>query len=90
MKIDEVTGEKWDAILNLNLKSAVLCSQAVVASMMERRAGPSSTWFRSPGATAAGPARSLLGGQSRADRVHQIAARELGPHGIRVNAVSRG
>ena len=39
MKIDEVTGEKWDGILNLNLKSAVLCSQAVAASMMERRAG---------------------------------------------------
>ncbi len=79
MKIHEVTGEKWDGILNLNLKSAVLCSQAVAASMMERR----DRRHRQRGFDRRAQRRrarrgSLLGGQSRADRVHQIAGQGTG------------
>src|SRR5919112_17462 len=39
LKILELSEERWDEVLDLNLKSAFLCSQAVAASMMERRAG---------------------------------------------------
>ena len=39
MKIREITAEKWDNIMNLNLKSAMLCSQAVAPSMMDRKSG---------------------------------------------------
>ena len=39
LKILELTEECWDKVVNLNLKSAFLCSQAVSASMMERKAG---------------------------------------------------
>src|SRR5260370_36928836 len=39
MKILDVTEERWDEIIDLNLKSAVLCSQAVAGSMIERKSG---------------------------------------------------
>src|SRR5262249_17838754 len=35
--VREMTPELWDEVLDLNLKSAVLCSQAVLPSMFERR-----------------------------------------------------
>ena len=35
----QVTEATWDEILNLNLKSALLCSQAVGAGMIERKRG---------------------------------------------------
>src|SRR5262249_41644211 len=39
LKILELTEQRWDDVMNLNLKSAFLCSQAVAASMMERKTG---------------------------------------------------
>src|SRR5215475_2877159 len=36
MKIQEITGAGWDHFFNLNRKSVMMCSQAVVASMIER------------------------------------------------------
>ncbi len=41
----EVTEEAWDDVMDLNLKSAALCSQAVIPSMMARRAGVIDTPF---------------------------------------------
>src|SRR5260370_26098554 len=38
-RILEVTEQRWDEIMNLNLKSAVLCSQAVAGWMIERKRG---------------------------------------------------
>jgi 3-oxoacyl-[acyl-carrier protein] reductase len=91
MKIDEVTGEKWDAILNLNLKSAVLCSQAVVASMMERRAGAIVNVVSIAGRNGGGPgAGAYSAAKAGLIAFTKSLARELGPHGIRVNAVSPG
>jgi 3-oxoacyl-[acyl-carrier protein] reductase len=39
MKLLETTEARWDEIMNLNLKSAMLCSQAVAKSMMDRKSG---------------------------------------------------
>ena len=39
LKILELTEERWDEVIDLNLKSAFLCSKAVAASMMERKTG---------------------------------------------------
>ena len=48
LSIREMTEERLDEIVALNLKSAVFATQAVVGSMIERRAAPSSTSGRSP------------------------------------------
>ena len=91
MKIHEITGEKWDAILNVNLKSAMLCSQAVVPSMMERRAGAIVNVVSIAGRNGDGPgAGAYAAAKAGLIAFTKSLARELGPHGIRVNAVSPG
>jgi hypothetical protein len=37
--ITEITEEQWDAVINLNLKSAFLCAKAVAPVMMEKKSG---------------------------------------------------
>jgi 3-oxoacyl-[acyl-carrier protein] reductase len=89
--IREVTEEAWDDIMNLNLKSAVLCSQAVVPSMVERRTGAIvnivSIAGRNGGGPGAGPYASAKGGLIAFTK---SLAKEMAPHGVRVNAVSPG
>ena len=91
MKLHEVTAEKWDLIMNVNLKSAMLCSQAVAASMKERRTGSIinvvSIAGRNGGGPGAGPYSAAKAGLIAFTK---SMARELGPYGIRVNACSPG
>ena len=89
--IRELTEARLDEIFALNLKSAVLASQAVVPSMIERRSGVIinvvSIAGHSGGGQGAGPyaaAKAALTAYTKS------LARELAPHGIRVNAVSPG
>jgi 3-oxoacyl-[acyl-carrier protein] reductase len=87
----EVTEDSWDNVMNLNLKSAVLCSQAVVPSMIERKSGAIvnivSIAGRNGGGPGAGPYSSAKGGLITFTK---SLAREMAPHGVRVNAVSPG
>jgi len=91
IKIREITVDRWDEIFDLNLKSAVLCSQAVVPSMIERKKGAIvnivSIAGRNGGGPGAAPYASAKGGLITFTKG---LARELAPHGIRVNAVSPG
>jgi 3-oxoacyl-[acyl-carrier protein] reductase len=91
MKIHEVTGEKWDNILNLNLKSPVLCSQAVAASMIERRTGAIVNVVSIAGRNGGGPgAGAYAAAKAGLIAFTKSLAKELAPHGVRVNAVSPG
>ena len=91
MKIREITAAKWDEIFRLNLTSAVLCSQAVVQSMIDRKSGAIvnivSIAGRNGGGPGASPYASAKGGLITFTKG---LAKELAPHGIRVNAVSPG
>jgi 3-oxoacyl-[acyl-carrier protein] reductase len=91
MRLLETTEEKWDEIQDLNLKSAMLCSQAVVPSMIERGAGAIvnvvSIAARSGGGPGAGAYSAAKAGLIT---LTKSLAKELAPHGIRVNAVSPG
>jgi 3-oxoacyl-[acyl-carrier protein] reductase len=83
--------ERWDAVMDLNLKSAVLCSQAAAASMVERRSGSivniGSIAGRNGGGPGAGPYAAAKGGLMTFTK---SLAKELAPHGVRVNCVSPG
>ena len=91
LKIREITAEKWDNIFDLNLKSAVLCSQAVVQSMIDRKSGAIvnvvSIAGRNGGGPGAGPYAAAKGALITFTK---SLAKELAPYGIRVNGVSPG
>ena len=89
--IHEVTEEHLDEILALNLKSAVLASQAVAPSMIERRRGAIVNVVSIAGHTGGGPGAGVYASAKAALTAYtKSLAKELAPHGIRVNAVSPG
>jgi NAD(P)-dependent dehydrogenase (short-subunit alcohol dehydrogenase family) len=91
LKILELTEERWDEVIDLNLKSAFLCSQAVAASMIERKTGAivnvSSIAGRNGGALGSIHYSTAKGGLITMTKGF---AKELAPYGVRVNAVSPG
>jgi 3-oxoacyl-[acyl-carrier protein] reductase len=90
-KIDAIPEQEWRDTLNVNLTAAFLCLQAAIPTMRERGYGRvvnvSSTAGRSvstlAGAHYSASKAGLLG-------LTRAAAKELGPHGITVNAVCPG
>jgi 3-oxoacyl-[acyl-carrier protein] reductase len=90
-RILNVTEQRWNEIMALNLTSAVLCSQAVAASMMERKSGAIinivSIAGRNGGGPGAGAYATAKGGLITFTK---SLAKEMAPHGVRVNAVSPG
>jgi 3-oxoacyl-[acyl-carrier protein] reductase len=91
LRILDLTEERWDQVIDLNLKSAFLCCRAVAASMMERKSGAiinvSSIAGRNGGALGSIHYSTAKGGVITFTKG---LAKELGAFGIRVNAVSPG
>ncbi len=91
LQLLQLTEARWDEILNLNLKSAMVCSQAVAASMIERKSGAIinvvSIAGRNGGGLGAGAYSAAKGGLIAFTK---SLAKELAPHGVRVNSVSPG
>ncbi len=94
--VERVTFEKmtealWDEVMDLNLKSAMLATQAVAPAMIERKQGTVinivSIAGRNGGGPGAGAYATAKGGLITLTKAQ---AKELAPHGIRVNAVSPG
>ena len=60
---EKMTEERWDEVISLNLKSAMLAAQAVAPGMISRKRGNiTSTLFRLRDAMAEGPARGVCDG----------------------------
>ncbi len=91
LRLLDLTEARWDEVINLNLKSAFLCAQAVAASMIERKAGViinvTSIAGRNGGALGSIHYSTAKGGMIT---LTKGLAKELAPHGVRVNAVSPG
>lgn len=89
----EITEDEWDQVLALNLKSTFLCCQAVAKSMMEKRKGRIIN-IASRAALAPNPGGPdyLPYGAGKAGVIGftRLLAKELGPYGITVNAISPG
>jgi NAD(P)-dependent dehydrogenase (short-subunit alcohol dehydrogenase family) len=87
----EITEQLWSEVFTLNVTSAFLTTQAVLPSMIERRRGcvvnitsVAARFGGGIGAIAYSSAKSALSTMTKG------LAREFGPKGIRVNAVSPG
>jgi 3-oxoacyl-[acyl-carrier protein] reductase len=95
-QIEDVSEGLWDEIVDANLKSAYLCCQAVVPHMKSRRQG-SLVNFSSMSAKGAFGARGTsaarlpyAGAKAGIIGFTSQLAKDLGPFGIRVNAVMPG
>jgi len=91
--ITEITDEEWDRVITLNLKTCFLCSRAVAALMMARKKGRIVN-IASGSGIAPNPfaATYLPYGAAKAGMINftKVLARDLGPYGITVNAISPG
>jgi 3-oxoacyl-[acyl-carrier protein] reductase len=91
MKILETTEARWDEIMDLNLKSAMLCSQAVAKSMMDRKSGAIINVVSIAGRNGGGPgAGAYATAKGALIILTKSMAKELAPFGVRVNGVSPG
>jgi 3-oxoacyl-[acyl-carrier protein] reductase len=87
----DMTEQYWDDIMALNLKSVFLCTQAVWEEMAARKSGCiiniSSIAGRNGGGLGAAAYAAAKGGLLTYTKG---LAKELAPHGIRVNGVAPG
>jgi 3-oxoacyl-[acyl-carrier protein] reductase len=91
MKLAEITADRWNNIFNLNTTSAMLCSQAVAPSMIERKRGAIINIVSIAGRNGGGPgAGPYAAAKAALISFTKSMAKELAPHGIRVNGVSPG
>lgn len=90
-QILEMTEERWDEVMDLNLKSAMLCSRAVAGPMIERRTGAIINVVSIAGRTGGGPGAGAYSvAKGGLITLTKSLAKELAPHGVRVNAISPG
>jgi 3-oxoacyl-[acyl-carrier protein] reductase len=91
LPLKDITEEKWDNIFALNVKSAVFCSQLVAPSMVGRKSGSIINIVSIAGRNGGGPgAGAYASAKAALIAFTKSQAKELAPHGVRVNAVSPG
>ena len=87
----EMTATQWDEVLNGNLRSAFLCTQAVARQMVRQGEGGNIVNITSIEAENPAPLHSHYNAaKAGVAMLTKSSALELGAHGIRVNAVAPG
>jgi 3-oxoacyl-[acyl-carrier protein] reductase len=87
----DFTEELWDRVLDLNFKSVLLCSQAVMREMMERKSGVIINVGSIAGHHGGGPGAAVYASAKAGVMcLTKGLAKELAPSGVRVNGVAPG
>lgn len=85
----ETTVESFDLILNVNVRSAMIISQVVAKNMIKRKVSGSIVNISSQASMIALKNHtSYCTSKGALDQLTRMMALELGPYGIRVNAVN--
>ena len=82
--------EDWDRVLNINLKGAFHCIQAVAKTMMKQRAGRIINMASVVGVIGNPGQANYVASKAGLIGLTKTAAKELAPRGITVNAVAPG
>ena len=86
----DITAQDWDAMFNVNVKGVFHCCQAVLPGMISRKRGSivnvSSVW----GLVGASCEVHYSAAKAAVIGLTKALAKEVGPSGIRVNAVAPG
>jgi len=87
----DMNEDYWDQVMALNLKSAFLCVKAVWEEMAKRKSGCIINVTSIAGRNGGGPgAAAYAAAKGGLLTYTKGLARELAPHGIRVNAIAPG
>jgi 3-oxoacyl-[acyl-carrier protein] reductase len=87
----QIREERWNEVIDLNLKSALICAQAVAPGMIDRKRGSIVNIVSIAGRHGGGPgAGAYATAKGALITLTKGLAKELAPHNVRVNAVSPG
>jgi 3-oxoacyl-[acyl-carrier protein] reductase len=87
----DYTEDLWDRVMDLNFKSVLLCSQAVMEDLIERRRGTIINVGSIAGHHGGGPGAAVYAAAKAGVMcLTKGFAKELAPYGIRVNGVAPG
>ena len=81
----------WDEVMDLNLKSVALCAQAAAPHMIDRKSGAIVNVVSIAAHNGGGPGAGIYAAAKAGLIAYtKSLAKELAPHGVRVNAISPG
>lgn len=83
-----LTRESWDRMMNLNAWSFVAVTQALLPSMIERRAGRIVAVTAKVAARGLPAMASYIASKSALQRLVEAMAAEAAPHGVAINSVA--
>jgi NAD(P)-dependent dehydrogenase (short-subunit alcohol dehydrogenase family) len=88
----ESSAEDWEQVCRVNLSGVLYCSKAVIPPMTRQRSGKIINLASIAGFKGGGVIGNVLYGTTKAGVIALTKglARELGPHGINVNAIAPG
>lgn len=86
----KMTEEDWDAVMDVNLKGAFLCTQAAAECMIKRKYGKIVNIASVAGLNAVYTPANYCVSKAGVIQLTKVSARELGPYGINVNAIAPG